>query len=113
MNHALARLANYSSATMDAITEVNTHTYAGNNRAELAAATAAAGKRMVMSEWGSSDISGKDISREITRDMTDMKPGAWAIWQPDWLPETPKETLSSWSPGSRCGRWCGKEQSLA
>jgi O-glycosyl hydrolase len=84
LNHALARLANYSSATMDAITEVNTHTYAGNNRAELAAATAAAGKRMVMSEWGSSDISGKDISREITRDMTNMKPVAWAIWQPDW-----------------------------
>ena len=22
--------------------------------------------------------------REITKDMTNMKPVAWAIWQPDW-----------------------------
>jgi O-glycosyl hydrolase len=84
LNHAFARLANYSTATTDAITEINTHTYAGNNRAELAAATAAAGKRMVMSEWGSSDMSGRDLSREITRDMTEMRPVDWAIWQPDW-----------------------------
>lgn len=84
LDHALARLANYSPSTRDAITEVNTHTYAGNNRAELAAATAAAGKRMVMSEWGSPDTTGKDISQEITKDMTQLKPVAWAIWQPDW-----------------------------
>lgn len=67
-----------------AITQVNTHTYNGTSRAQLATAAAAAHKRLVVSEWGHGDKTGKALSQQITKDLRELKPLAWAIWQPDW-----------------------------
>lgn len=77
-------LTGYSSATLAAMNEVHTHAYSGTERTQLAASAAADGKRMVMSEWGSGDDSGKDLSTELTDDMINMKAVDWSIWQPDW-----------------------------
>lgn len=84
IDNAVTIFNGYSAATKAAMTEINTHTYAGSQRTQLAAAAKAAGKRLVMSEWGSAETSGKELSQQITRDMRDLKPLAWAIWQPDW-----------------------------
>jgi hypothetical protein len=45
--------------------QVNTHAYSGTERTQLAALAAADGKRMVVSEWGSSNSSGEDLSKEL------------------------------------------------
>jgi O-glycosyl hydrolase len=84
LDHVARDLKAYAPATRDAIVQVNAHTYGGSLRKELNQTAARFGKRLIMSEWGSPDKSGKDISNAITRDMREMKPLAWAIWQPDW-----------------------------
>ena len=84
LDHVARDLNAYAPASRDAIVQVNAHTYGGSLRRELHQAAARHGKRLVMSEWGSPDKSGKDLSNAITLDMREMKPLAWAIWQPDW-----------------------------
>lgn len=84
IDHTVSIFNGYSAATKAAMTEVNTHTYEGSQRTQLAAAAKAAGKRLVMSEWGSAETSGKSLSQQITNDIRNLKPAAWAIWQPDW-----------------------------
>ena len=76
---------NYSSATVGDFTALNTHGYS-STLGSVALATAAqhAGKRITISEWGSSDTSGKDLSNQILADMSLTRAVAWSIWQPDW-----------------------------
>ncbi|MEO7494581.1 MAG: glycoside hydrolase [Massilia sp.] len=84
IDHGVTIFSGYSAQTKAAMTEMNTHTYAGSQRTQLASAAAAAGKRLVMSEWGSAETTGKSLSQQITKDIRGLKPLAWAIWQPDW-----------------------------
>ena len=77
-------LNGYTTKGKAAITQINTHTYNGTSRTQLAAAAAAAHKRLVVSEWGAWDATGKELSQQITKDLRELKPLAWAIWQPDW-----------------------------
>lgn len=76
---------NYDSATLADISALNTHGYS-STLSSVAVATAAqhAGKRVTMSEWGSNDNTGKDLSNQIIADIYLARPVAWAIWQPDW-----------------------------
>jgi O-glycosyl hydrolase len=84
IDHTVSIFKGYSEQGKAAVTQVNTHTYEGSQRTELAAAAAAAGKRVVMSEWGSAEKSGRELSQQIIKDIRNIKPLAWAIWQPDW-----------------------------
>jgi O-glycosyl hydrolase len=76
---------NYSAATLGDMTALNTHGYA-STLGSVAMATAAqhAGKRVTVSEWGSGDNTGKDLSNQIMADIYLTRPVAWTIWQPDW-----------------------------
>jgi hypothetical protein len=76
---------NYSSTTLGDFSALNTHGYA-STLGSVALATAAqhAGKRVTMSEWGSNDTTGKDLSNQILADIYLTRAVAWSIWQPDW-----------------------------
>lgn len=78
-------LYNYNSTTLGDFNALNTHGYS-STLGSVALATAAqhAGKRVTMSEWGSSDNTGQDLSNQILADMYLTRPVAWSIWQPDW-----------------------------
>lgn len=75
----------YSSVTVGSIGTLNTHAYS-SNLGSVALATAAqnAGKRLTVSEWGSNDSTGKDLSNQVLADIYQTRAVAWSIWQPDW-----------------------------
>ena len=76
---------NYSTTTLGDFTALNTHGYSSTlGSVALAAAAQHAGKRVTMSEWGSNDTSGKDLSNQILADVSLTRAVAWSIWQPDW-----------------------------
>ncbi len=76
---------NYDPTTVSDMTALNTHGYSAT-LGSVAIATSALhdGKRVTMSEWGSGDNTGKDLSNQILADMYMTRPVAWTIWQPDW-----------------------------
>lgn len=76
---------NYNAATLGVFSALNTHGYS-STQGSVAVATSAqhAGKRVTMSEWGSNDTTGQDLSNQILADMYLTRPVAWSIWQPDW-----------------------------
>lgn len=76
---------NYNSTTLGDFSALNTHGYS-STLGSVAIATAAqhAGKRVTMSEWGSNDTTGQDLSNQILGDIYLTRPVAWTIWQPDW-----------------------------
>lgn len=76
---------NYNSTTLSDISALNTHAYS-STLGSVAVATLAqhAGKRLTVSEWGSNDATGQDLSNQILADMYMTRPVAWSIWQPDW-----------------------------
>lgn len=76
---------NYNSTALGDFSALNTHGYA-STLGSVAVATAAqhAGKRLTISEWGSNDTTGQDLSNQILADMYLTRPVAWSIWQPDW-----------------------------
>ena len=76
----------YSSATVSDFTALNSHGY-DSTYGSVALATDAqhAGKRVTMSEWGTSnDNTGQKLSTQILLDMNLTRAVAWSIWQPDW-----------------------------
>lgn len=75
----------YDAATLNAMTALNTHGYS-STLGSVAVATSALhyGKRVTVSEWGSSDTTGKDLSNQILADIYLTRPTAWVIWQPDY-----------------------------
>ena len=76
---------NYSSTTLGDFTALNTHGYSSTlGSVALAAAAQHAGKRITMSEWGSNDNTGKDLSNQILADIYQTRAVSWSIWQPDW-----------------------------
>ncbi len=76
---------NYDSTVKTDMTALNTHAYS-SAYGSVAIATSALhyGKRVTMSEWGSGDSTGKDLSNQIVADMYLTRPVAWSIWQPDY-----------------------------
>lgn len=85
INKALEEFRDYTAGAKAQIAQINTHSYAGTQRAELRTLAESNGKRLTMSEWGSSGaVSGKKLARHIQADITDMGVVAWSIWQPVW-----------------------------
>ncbi|MHA7582338.1 RICIN domain-containing protein [Paenibacillus vandeheii] len=71
----------YSSAVKSAISQINTHTYGGSNRASLRNTATSAGKHLWTSEYGDGDASGLTMSRTILKDIRNMGASAWVYWQ--------------------------------
>lgn len=84
-NTAAEELYSYDATTLGDMTQVNTHGYS-STAGSVALGTSALRlrKRLTMSEWGSGDITGKDLSNQILADMYGTRPTAWVIWQPDY-----------------------------
>lgn len=75
----------YTSTTLGDFTALNTHGYSSAlGSVALASAAQHAGKRVTMSEWGSNDTTGRDLSNQILADIYLTRAVAWSIWQPDW-----------------------------
>lgn len=84
---ALTAVNTFSSVTIADIDEVNTHNYGSSGEAaSLSAAASNAGKRMVMSEWGSAETTGEDLSTHLVTDINTLHAVDWSIWQPNWPP---------------------------
>lgn len=71
----------YTSAVKSAISQINTHTYGGTNRAAFRNIAASNGKTPWVSEYGDGDASGLTMSRTILKDMKNMGVTAWIYWQ--------------------------------
>ncbi|OXM13545.1 glycoside hydrolase [Paenibacillus herberti] len=69
----------YSQATKDKVVQFNTHSYEGSDRTGLNAA--AGGKRIWNSEHGDGVWDGLTMSRNILKDIKEMKSSAWVNWQ--------------------------------
>jgi hypothetical protein len=61
--------------------QVNTHTYAGSERAQLATAVANANKRLSASEYGDNDGTGMTMAYQILDDLQNLQPKNWIYWQ--------------------------------
>ena len=80
-------VSGFSSETLSYIDEVNSHAYGSSGKASsLSTAAGTAGKRMVMSEWGSAESTGQDLSTHLVTEINSLHAVDWAIWQPDWPP---------------------------
>lgn len=75
----------YAPTTVSDMTALNTHAYESTlGSVALATSAARKGKRLTVSEWGTSDNTGKDLSNQILADIYLTRPVAWVIWQPDY-----------------------------
>ncbi len=88
MDETYDNLRSFSTATMDATVQVNTHSYAGSRRTEVRALTTMHGKRLWQSESGplGQDLSGDlaaalFMAGRIITDLRELKPEAWLDWQ--------------------------------
>lgn len=88
MDDALRNLSGFKSATIDAITQINVHSYAGSKRKELRELATELGKRLWQSESGPLGQNLSDdtdaalfMAERIIRDLRELKPEAWLDWQ--------------------------------
>lgn len=88
MDEAYTNLRGFDSATLGVIAQLNTHSYAGSRRKELAAFAASQGKRLWQSESGPLNQSLADdaaaalfMAGRIITDLRELKPHAWVDWQ--------------------------------
>jgi len=81
IDDTLACFLSYPHKIQDFISQINTHSYNGNQRKELAQAAAAAHKILWQSEYGDADASGLTLSNRIVDDVRHMHPAAWIYWQ--------------------------------
>jgi hypothetical protein len=84
---AQTAITTFSSTTLSDMDEVNTHNYGSSGKSgTLSTAASSVGKRMVMSEWGSAEATGEDLSTHLVTGINNLHAVDWAIWQPDWPP---------------------------
>ena len=71
----------YDAAALAGLSQINTHTYGGNDRTRLFNFASSAGKKLWMSEYGDGDASGMHLSQQILTDVKGLHPSAWVYWQ--------------------------------
>lgn len=88
MDDAYANLRAFDAATLAAISQLNTHSYAGSRRKELSSLASSKNKRLWQSESGPLNQSLADdaaaalfMAGRIITDLRDLKPNAWVDWQ--------------------------------
>ena len=64
-----------------AIGRLNVHTYDGANRTAVRALATRAGIPLWVSEFGVGDESGGSLARALVRDVRELAPTAWVLWQ--------------------------------
>ncbi len=84
-NTAAGDFYGYDGTARGDIASLNTHAYQSTiGSVALYTSALRYGKRLGVSEWGSGDDTGQDLSEQILADMYLTRPSAWTIWQPDW-----------------------------
>ncbi len=90
IDETLDALHAYDAETLEAIGQINTHSYNGSRMEELAAFAKQSGKRLWMSEYGTGGTgphhhkdmtSVMELAERIMFDLKLMKPAAWIYWQ--------------------------------
>ena len=85
---AVSTFQAFDPGTRGLIWQVNTHSYGGSHRSELAKLAAAPRKGLWMSEYGDGDESGMTLAGKILDDLNGLHPLAWIYWQaldiPSW-----------------------------
>eukprot|EP00871_Galdieria_phlegrea_P003043 jgi/Galph1/373/GphlegSOOS_G5119.1 len=84
--------------------QINTHTYAGNRRAQLHEAMLDVDKPLWVTEYGNGDNSGLVTARHIMKDIQKLQPHVWCYWQgvdangSGWGPlEAPVDTVGNYT----------------
>jgi hypothetical protein len=73
--------SSYSSPAQSYLSRINTHSYSGSARTQLANLANSYSKALWMSEYGDNDATGLTMSRRILDDMKNLRPTAWVYWQ--------------------------------
>jgi len=88
MDDAYNNLRTFSAATFGALSQLNTHSYAGTHRSDLLALATSKGKRLWQSESGPLSQTLADDSAaalfmagRIITDLRELQPTAWVDWQ--------------------------------
>lgn len=80
----------YDEATLDAITQINTHSYNGKQMSQLREMVATKSKRLWMSEYGTGGsgphshedmTSVLELAERVILDLAYLQPAAWIYWQ--------------------------------
>ncbi|MEM6329614.1 MAG: glycoside hydrolase, partial [Planctomycetota bacterium] len=95
-------LNQYDGATLQYVTQINTHVYGGNSSSNLQALRQAAdngGLRLYQSEYGNNASTGLNggigIANRITQDINILGADGWAFWQ---VIEPESLSFSGWGP---------------
>lgn len=90
VDETLEMLEGYDQATMDSLSQINTHTYNGSSLAEVRDFAKENGKRLWMSEYGAGGSGPHDhqdmtsvmeLAERIIFDLRMLQPSAWVYWQ--------------------------------
>jgi hypothetical protein len=81
IDDAVQSFSAMDSTALGYIGQVNTHTYNGSERTQLAAAAASASKRLWVSEYGDNDGTGMTMAYRILDDLQNLQPKSWIYWQ--------------------------------
>jgi galactan endo-1,6-beta-galactosidase len=81
LDQAVASWDYLGASARRAIGRLNTHTYYGESRAAVRARAARAGIGLWVSEYGEGSSAGHDLALAIVRDLRELVPTAWVLWQ--------------------------------
>lgn len=90
INQTLDSYASYSSAVKQGLTQINTHTYAGDKHAQLRSLASANGEKLWVSEVGVGGsaaqspfdmTSAQELAGKINSDLSNLQSMAWVEWQ--------------------------------
>lgn len=90
INDTITSYNAFDSSGKSYITQINTHTYKGDNRVGLLGTALAEGKKLWVSEVGAGGSASHDhndmtsvidLSNQITKDLKELQPDAWVYWQ--------------------------------
>ncbi|HEV8551216.1 MAG TPA: glycoside hydrolase, partial [Polyangiaceae bacterium] len=113
MDDAVTNLGTYDATSLAAMSQMNTHSYAGSKRADLRKLATSKNKRLWQSETGplSVDLSGDlaaaiFMAGRIITDLRDLQPNAWVDWQVgdparSWASFTLNDSKQSFTPLKR------------
>ncbi|MEN1987662.1 glycoside hydrolase [Paenibacillus sp. ES5-4] len=90
IDETVANFSVYDQDTLDAVAQINTHSYNGSKMEELRALAEKHGKKLWMSEYGTGGsephshedmVSVQELAERIMFDLKIMQPSAWVYWQ--------------------------------
>jgi O-glycosyl hydrolase len=73
--------SSFGQDTRSHLSQINTHTYSGNQRTALFARADRDGRKLRVSEYGDGDASGVTLARTIVQDLKYLQASSWVNWQ--------------------------------